>query len=165
MALTPSGPPVATSYHPLDVQFCVVGRPQPKGSTRAFYSPKHARILTWADNRERLKPWEDCVRAAARRAVGRSEQYPLWPAGIPVRIEVTFVLTRPTRSPGRRRGWPSVKPDLSKLVRGLEDALTGIVYGDDAQIVSLTARKVYETEGSGVRAEVAVWRLPEEYGT
>jgi Holliday junction resolvase RusA-like endonuclease len=33
--------------------------------------------------------------------------------------------------------------DLSKLVRSTEDALTGVLYDDDRQIVSLTAEKRY----------------------
>lgn len=35
------------------------------------------------------------------------------------------------------------KPDLDNLVKALKDALTGIVWKDDAQIVSLCARKTY----------------------
>jgi crossover junction endodeoxyribonuclease RusA len=33
--------------------------------------------------------------------------------------------------------------DLSKLVRAVEDALTGVVYDDDAQIVHLTSQRRY----------------------
>tara|TARA_Y100000592_G_scaffold98531_1_gene171892 strand:+ start:5287 stop:5592 length:306 start_codon:yes stop_codon:yes gene_type:complete len=33
--------------------------------------------------------------------------------------------------------------DLSKLIRAVEDALTGVVYDDDAQIVHLTSQRRY----------------------
>jgi Holliday junction resolvase RusA-like endonuclease len=38
---------------------------------------------------------------------------------------------------------PVVMPDATKLLRGLEDALTGVVWHDDAQIVSQHVEKRY----------------------
>lgn len=38
---------------------------------------------------------------------------------------------------------PTTKPDLSNLVKAIEDALNGIAYKDDSQIVKLTAEKYY----------------------
>lgn len=37
--------------------------------------------------------------------------------------------------------YKTTMPDLSKLVRCVEDALTGIAWKDDNQVVSITARK------------------------
>jgi len=55
----------------------------------------------------------------------------------------TFVMPRPKSAP-KRRIWPEVKPDLDKLVRALCDALTQCgAWGDDSQLVQLTATKVY----------------------
>lgn len=42
--------------------------------------------------------------------------------------------------------YPVVKPDLTKLIRPLEDALTGVVYKDDNQIVEQVARKRWADE-------------------
>ncbi len=58
-------------------------------------------------------------------------------------MSVTFVLPRPKSAP-KRRIWPEVKPDLDKLVRALCDALTQCgAWGDDAQLIHLTATKRY----------------------
>lgn len=46
---------------------------------------------------------------------------------------------------------PSTVPDLSKLVRAVEDALAGIAYVDDAQIVTLNVGKEY---GNAAGAEL-----------
>jgi hypothetical protein len=45
-------------------------------------------------------------------------------------------------------------PDLDKLVRGLNDALTGVVFEDDSQIDQIVAVKRY---GVPERTEVKVW--------
>lgn len=52
-------------------------------------------------------------------------------------------------------------PDLSKLLRALEDGMTDVVWRDDAQVVQATVRKLYVGEGDGPRTEVTV-RLLEE---
>lgn len=41
---------------------------------------------------------------------------------------------------------PLVKPDLSNIVKGIEDALNGIAYIDDCQIVDLHVMKFYSDE-------------------
>jgi Holliday junction resolvase RusA-like endonuclease len=74
-----------------------------------------------------------------------------WNHGVltgPVALTMTFTLVRPPSVSAKRRPQPTVKPDLSKLYRAAEDAMTGIVFVDDAQVVEATVRKVYgETPG------------------
>jgi len=38
---------------------------------------------------------------------------------------------------------PAVAPDIDKLLRAVSDALTGVGYMDDAQIVEVYASKIY----------------------
>lgn len=74
-----------------------------------------------------------------------------WPG--PVRMTSLFYFTRPKSHYGTGKNAailkpsaPAIKttkPDLSKLVRALEDGLTGVVYVDDAQIVSHVAEKQF----------------------
>lgn len=42
-----------------------------------------------------------------------------------------------------RREYPTCRPDLDNLIKAVTDALNGIAYKDDSQIVALTCRKVY----------------------
>ena len=53
-------------------------------------------------------------------------------------------------------------PDIDKLARCALDALTGIVFRDDAQIVDLHATKRY---GEPERAELTIRELITEGGT
>ena len=39
---------------------------------------------------------------------------------------------------------PVVKPDLSNIVKAIEDGMNKIVYKDDSQIVSVTLAKYYD---------------------
>jgi len=38
---------------------------------------------------------------------------------------------------------PTTKPDVTNLVKGVEDALTGIIWHDDAQVAMLKAMSAY----------------------
>src|SRR5262245_54945311 len=57
-------------------------------------------------------------------------------------LTVTFRLPRPVSAP-RRVIHHLTKPDLDKLTRNVLDALTGVLYADDKQVVDLHARKRY----------------------
>lgn len=61
----------------------------------------------------------------------------------PVSVNATFVFVRPKSVSERRRPYNTVKPDIDKLLRAVLDALTGVAYRDDAQVVSVSARKLY----------------------
>jgi len=64
-----------------------------------------------------------------------------------VSMEITFTLPKPKSAPKSRRTWPDKKPDLSKLVRSTEDALTDAgVWEDDARVVKTVSRKVFPGE-------------------
>jgi Holliday junction resolvase RusA-like endonuclease len=49
---------------------------------------------------------------------------------------------------------PAVAPDLDKLVRAVSDALTGVCYHDDRQIVEIVASKIYGDKTSITCREV-----------
>jgi Holliday junction resolvase RusA-like endonuclease len=48
---------------------------------------------------------------------------------------------------------PVVKPDNSNYAKGIEDALNGIIYKDDSQIVDLTISKFYS---DNPRVEISI---------
>ncbi|HXF73041.1 MAG TPA: RusA family crossover junction endodeoxyribonuclease, partial [Actinomycetota bacterium] len=98
-----------------------------------------------------LRQWRADVVEAARRELDG-----MGPLDGPLHVEATFYLRRPKRGAPI---YPVRRPDLDKLTRGLLDALTAAsVFGDDAQVVDLVARKRYAAEP---RVEVAVYRLPD----
>ena len=72
---------------------------------------------------------------------------------MPLKLTVTFQFIRPKSVTAKKRPRPSAKPDLSKLVRCVEDSLTGILIRDDSLVVDLVARKVY-ADCAGVTIEL-----------
>jgi Holliday junction resolvase RusA-like endonuclease len=54
-----------------------------------------------------------------------------------------FYLDRPSSVSTVKRPYPTVPPDLDKLIRGVGDSLTGVVYDDDSQVIRTLAWKVY----------------------
>ena len=123
--------------------FEVRGTPQPKGSARAFV--RKGRAIVTSDN-PAVRRWEDTIRFVLQD----------WPHGIltgSVSLVMMFTLVRPRSVSAKRRPFPTVKPDLSKLYRGAEDAMTGIVFADDAQVIEALVGKVYG-EAPGLRCEI-----------
>jgi len=126
------------------ISFVVPGIAQPKGSTRAFVR-RGAPMIT-ADN-PKARGWQGSIAWTARQIYGAREAM----TG-PVSVSVWFYFERPPHQrPIRVR--PTVKPDLDKLLRCACDALTGIVYADDAQVVNINAWKYYS---QSARAEFLI---------
>lgn len=51
---------------------------------------------------------------------------------IPMLMSCEIYITRPKSV---KRAYPEVKPDLSNYIKGIEDAMNGLVYTDDSKIV------------------------------
>lgn len=130
------------------VRFEVIGLAQPKGSTRAFIPKGWSRPIITSAN-PKSKGWEQLVREQAQAAANEGMFLG------PVALSVVFQLPRPQSLPKSVRHHVK-KPDVSKLARSLEDALTGVLYRDDAQIVRLQVAKVYAPTGTAPRAVVTV---------
>lgn len=129
------------------------GTPGPQGSksfkgTRTTKSGRRTPILV--ESSKKVKPWREAVADAATEALYRlspaeRRRYPL--TG-PLQAEMVFTLKPPARIPAERFvdgvPYPAAYPDSSKLVRSTEDALTGVIWGDDAFVVRYTlVEKLY----------------------
>jgi Holliday junction resolvase RusA-like endonuclease len=145
------------------IAFTVYGAPAAAGSKRGFYNRKAGRVII-TDASDKARPWKALVSDAAIEAI---TQHDWFVEGRlldgPLLLDLTFWVPRPKghygsgANAGKVRGsaprHPAVKPDLLKLARAVEDALSGIVYRDDAQIVVEILQKAY---GEPARCEVRV---------
>lgn len=111
--------------------FFVPGEPVPQGSMSVF----NGRIVH--GNSRAVKAWRATVRDMGIYAG-------LLPVGGPIAIECVFSLRRGKTV---KREHPITRPDLDKLVRCVLDALTGVAYLDDSQVIDLKASKRYGNEG------------------
>ncbi len=129
------------------IVFRVYGIPQTKGSTKAFHRPGMKFPIITNDN-PKNKPWAQTVSAMAQSY--RTESCPF--EG-PIRLNLRFSLPIPKSLPKRRPSFMVKKPDLDKMVRSVKDALKGVLYRDDSQVVALVTEKVYDPH-PGVRVVV-----------
>lgn len=127
------------------VTFSVPGPAAPQGSKRAFRTRSGRIALVESSNK--VKPFRAAV-AIGAVAAGAT------PLEGPVTMQVAFIFMRPashfTRSGALRASAPSHpgKPDLDKLARAVGDALTGVCYRDDSQIVRWEMTKRYGKQAS-----------------
>lgn len=138
----------------------IAGDPTPQGSKRIVPTKAGPRMIETNDAQKRT--WREDVRAAVRAHRHETfdtddvEAMVTW-FGEPVELDVTFWLHRPASVSAKRRPYPSVKPDLDKLARGLLDPLVQMgVLTDDATVVDLTVRKRYAAPGEPTGASIEI---------
>jgi crossover junction endodeoxyribonuclease RusA len=118
----------------MEISFDVLGRPSPQGSKKSIGNNRFIEASKF------LPAWRNAVKIAAEHAVTVNG----WAkVSGPVELEIMFYLDRPSSISATKRPYPIVPPDVDKLIRGVGDALTGVVYDDDSQIVRVLAWKVY----------------------
>jgi len=151
-----------------ELAFTVLGRAAPGGSKRAFRNPHTGQIVV-TDDAKGGQPWRELVQSAALDAVN-GQPTPVFGADEPLMVNVVFYRARPRSHYGSGRNserlkpsapaFPTVRPDLLKTARALEDALTGIVWPDDARIVTEALCKRWARAGELERVEVLVQAQP-----
>ncbi len=137
------------------IEFDVVGEALPAGSKATFpvldkqgglVRTKTGRILTRAKHANpKTADWMAAVAQQARK-VYTGELL----AG-PIRLELWFYKPRPNDQYGTGRNagklkasapeYPTKRPDVVKLARAVEDALTGVLWKDDSQGVTVCLHK------------------------
>lgn len=136
--------------------FFVHGTPKPGGSKRGFYIKKLNRVVI-TDANKKTKPWMDSVASAA------TEAYKGEPVIEPVNLQTVFIFPRPKghygtgRNAGKLKAsapkYHTVKPDRTKVLRSTEDAMKGIVWRDDSQVVAGGTTKVYVRSRDSVQSK------------
>jgi crossover junction endodeoxyribonuclease RusA len=121
------------------IHFTVPGAAAPQGSKTVF---RRGSRIVLVESSPNVKPYRASVASAAYAAGAKVLHGPIF-------ITVVFQFVRPkshyTAKGALRDAAPRHvgKPDIDKLCRAVLDALTGIAYADDSQVVALDASKVY----------------------
>lgn len=131
--------------------FFVPGIAQPAGSKRIG---RHGTRYVVLDDNKKAAGWKERVALAAAEAKEKAGITGLLDG--PLSLSVSVYRARPQahlNAKGEVKAnapeYPATKPDLTKLVRGLEDALLGVVYADDSRIVEQHAEKCWVSEDGG----------------
>jgi crossover junction endodeoxyribonuclease RusA len=142
------------------VLFTAFGKPAQMGSKKGFVVNGRAVLVNTNDKAK--KNWSSSVAAAAAQAMRGGQLF-----DGPVSVSVEFYFARPMSHFGSGKNASVLKssapeyhaqsPDLDKLLRAVNDAMTGIVYRDDRQICLIVGNRFWTQEQE--RAEIVVCEL------
>ena len=118
--------------------FVVYGLPAPQGSKRSMGNG------VMIESSKAVAPWRQDVKHAALACRPHD-----WALDCPVAVSIVFRFKRPASHIGKKgllgtaplHMTSKLKGDLDKLCRSTFDAMSGVVYDDDSQVVSVTATK------------------------
>ena len=148
------------------ISFTVYGEAKPAGSKSAYAfldKQGNPRASVTDSSGKKGKTWRTQVSQQAGFAMNGHEM-------LDEALSVTFRFYRPRpkghttqagrrSATGRRNPYPTTRPDLLKLARAAEDAMTGVVYRDDSCIVD---EHLYKRWGTPSRVEITIERMPDE---
>lgn len=125
----------------MSLSFTIPGPPRGKGRPKFARRGKFVSVYT----DDKTASYENLAKLAAERALaGRG------PTAAPVCVKVVaFVAIPKSGSKAARAAMlanearPSKKPDLDNIVKAVLDGINGVVFVDDAQVVELSAAKLY----------------------
>ena len=143
------------------IRFVVHGLAKPAGSKRAFVlrGGANAGRAIVTDANPNSRDWKNAVADAASRAYSG----PLLDG--PLQVHFRFYRPRPrghfnSKGALNKKGtaslYPVSAPDVLKLARGVEDAMQGVIYFNDARIVSEVIEKRW---GEPARVEIEITPL------
>ena len=127
-----------------EMNYVVEGTPVGKG--RHKFARRGKFVSTYTPTKTRT--YEDTIKVAARQAMT------IEPLQTPVTVFVYISVPIPASYSKKRKqaclsGFekPMKKPDIDNVSKCFLDAMNGIVYVDDVQVISLHMTKVYSTIG------------------
>lgn len=136
------------------ITFLVEGKPQGKARARTFYDKRVGKMRSITP--EQTKSYEDLIRWSYKAAGG---QY-MGEKTLQVDIQAIYPIPKAFSKAKRNDAIngnirPTTKPDCDNVIKAVLDALNGVAYYDDSQVVDLMVRKFY-----GERPYIKVTIIP-----
>lgn len=125
------------------VVFTVEGQPHGKGRPRFRRAGNF--VATYTD--PKTKTYEQTIKAWAQRAMGSQK-----PLNGPVSVDLYIRVGVPASFSKKRSDAclrnierPTKKPDIDNVIKSYLDAMNGIIYVDDTQVIRVSAKKGYSS--------------------
>lgn len=126
------------------IQFVVDGKPVGKGRPKFTKRGDYVQAYT----PEKTKAYEKTVRMAYKAVAGNDKGFMI---GVPVSVRMRLFYAIPKGTSKKRKEMmmegeirPCVKPDIDNVSKCVLDALNGIAFYDDNQIVEMWVAKWYD---------------------
>ena len=128
------------------MRFIVEGKPQGKARARTFYNKRVGKMQSITP--EQTKSYEDLIRWSYRAAGGKY----LGEKTLQVDIRAFYPVPKAfskAKTNGAVNGEirPTTKPDCDNIIKVVLDALNGVAYYDDKQVVCVSCNKYYGETG------------------
>lgn len=141
----------------MECRFTVVGSPAAQGSKRLVRLRNGRTAML--ENSAKVRPWRQAVAAAAVDADCK-----VYDGDVIVWIRARWLRPKShlSRSGEPRKGAPTrpSRADVDKIARSTLDALTGVAYRDDRQVVCLAVERVWCADGEREGADIIVMPAP-----
>lgn len=141
--------------------FVIDGKPQGKARARTFYNPKLGRVQSMTPENTVL--YENLVKQSF---VQQADKDARWFGKEPLAVYITAFYPIPASTTKKDRQlicsgklFPTKKPDADNVAKVICDALNGVAYGDDTQIIKLSILKTYTEEQP--RVQVCIEEIKE----
>lgn len=128
------------------MNFIVEGKPQGKARARTFYNKRLGKMQSITP--EQTKSYEDLIRWKYKAAGGG------YYANIPLQVDIQAFYPIPkafnkAKTNAALNGIlrPSTKPDCDNIIKVVLDALNGVAYYDDKQVICVSCNKYYGETG------------------
>ena len=125
----------------MQIHFQVEGSPKGKGRPRFSRVGNFTKVYT---DKQTLS-YETMIAAFAKQAIGATE-----PLKTPVSVFLYVRLPIPQSYPKKRREAclsgaekPCKKPDIDNIAKTYLDAMNGVIFKDDTQVIDLHVKKLY----------------------
>lgn len=127
------------------IEFTVENKPQGKARARTFYNPRMGKMQSITP--QQTKNYEDLIRWSYMAAGGQYFGEKL------IKVEIQAFYQIPARFNKKMRAAaiadeirPTTKPDVDNCAKAVLDALNGVCYLDDRQVIDLHISKHYTAE-------------------
>lgn len=138
-----------------EIAFTVYGKPIPEGALKAFpvrHKDGKMGVSMMHSKTTELYLWRESIAQGYLKNGGGYHD-----KGIPIGINVIIYFTKPKSAP-KKRVYPVTRTggDIDHHARSVLDALTGIAYADDSQVVDLSLSQRFCGLDERERAEIIV---------
>ena len=128
------------------MQFIVEGKPQGKARARTFYNKRMGKMQSITP--EQTKSYEDLIRWSYKAAGGQYLGEKVLSVDIQAYYPIPKSFSKKKREEAKAdRVYPTTKPDCDNIIKVVLDALNGVAYYDDKQVVCVSCNKYYGDTG------------------
>ena len=135
------------------ITFRVESKPQGKARARTFYDRRSDKMRSVTPTQ--TKSYEDLIRWSYKAAGGKYMGEAIMKVSIQAYYPIPKSFSKKKRNDAIfEKVRPTTKPDCDNVIKIVLDALNGVAYYDDKQVVSVSCDKFYTERGGYLKITV-----------